>query len=143
MGGEIQQVPSDEGLFDFDLSPVTPALVKKVLRKHSSGSAPGDDGISYHHLKMMPSTHHFLATLFSKILLHSQVPPTSWTHVKIITMHKKGDPSDPANFRPIALTSVIRKLFHKILAVRLEDYLVSNLMIDKSLQKEFLRVVNG
>ena len=43
---------------------------------------------------MMPSTHHFLATLFSTILLHSQVPPTSWTHSKIITLHKKGDHRD-------------------------------------------------
>ena len=92
---------------------------------------------------MMPSTHHFLATLFSKILLHSQVPPTSWTHAKIITLHKKGDHRDPANFRPIVLTSVIGKLFHKILAIRLEDFLISNSMVDKSLQKGFLRGVNG
>ena len=91
----------------------------------------------------MPSTHHFLATLFSKILLHSQDPPSSWRHANIITIHKKGDPLLPANFRPIALTSVIGKLFHKVLADRFEDYLVHNSMIDKSLQKGFLRGVNG
>ena len=92
---------------------------------------------------MMPSTHHFLATLFSKILLQSQSPPSSWCHAKVITIHKKGDPQDPANFRPIALTSVIGKLYHKILAIRLEDYLIQNSIIDKSLQKGFLRGVNG
>ena len=74
---------------------------------------PGVDGITCHHLKM-------LATLFSKVLLHSQVLPTCWTHTKIIMVHKNGDPTVPANFRPIALTSVIGKLFHKILAIRLE-----------------------
>ena len=68
---EVQHVPSDEDLLGFDLSPITPGLVKKMLSKRPSSSAPGVDRITYHHLKMMPSTHHFLATLFSKILLHS------------------------------------------------------------------------
>lgn len=140
---EVQHVATDEDLRDFDLLPITPGLIKKMLRKRLSGSAPGDDGITYRHLKMMPSAHHFLATLFSKILLHSQAPPSSWFHAKIITIHKKGDPLDPANFRPIALTSVIGKLFHKVLAIRLEDYLIHNSMIDKSLPKGFLQGVNG
>ena len=38
---------------------------------------------------------------------------------------------------------MIEKLFHKILADRLEDYLVSNSMVDRSLQKRFLQGVNG
>ena len=98
--------------------------------------SPGHDGITYHHLKMMPSTHHFLATLFSKVLLCSRVPPTLWTHAKIIMIHKKSDTTDPPN-------SVIGKLFHKILANTLERYLILNGIIDKSLQKGFLRGVNG
>lgn len=100
----VQHVPSDEDLLELDLSPITPSLIKQVLKKRPSVSAPGVDGITYHHLKMMSSTHHFLATLFSKIFLHSQVPPTSWIHAKIIMVHKNGDPTIPANFRPVALT---------------------------------------
>ena len=120
---QVQHVPSEDDLLQFDLSPITPSIIKKVLRKHPSSSSPGDDGITYHHLKMMPSTHHFLASLFSKVLLCSHAPPTSWTHAKIIMIYKKGDTTDPANFRPIALTSVIGKLFHKILANGLERYI--------------------
>ena len=46
------------------------------------------------------------------------------------------------NFRLIALTSVIEKLFHKILAIRLEEYTLSNSIIDTSLQNGFLRGIN-
>ena len=121
---KCNHVPSEDDLQEFDLSPIKPSIIKKVLRKRPSNSSPGDDGITFHHLKMMPSTHPFLATLFSKVLLCSHVPPTLWTHAKIIMIHKKGDITDPVNLRPIALTSVIGKLFHKILANRLECYLI-------------------
>ena len=66
---QVQHVPSEDDLLQFDLSSITPSIIKKVLRKHPSSSSPGDDGITYHHLEMMPSTHHFLATLFSEVLL--------------------------------------------------------------------------
>ena len=72
---EVQHVPSDEDLLGFDLSPIIPGLVKKMLSKRPSSSAPGVDEITYRHLKMMPSTHHFLATLFSKFYSILKTPP--------------------------------------------------------------------
>ena len=56
---------------------------------------------------------------------------------------KGGDPSQQANFLPIALTSVVSKLFHKLLARRLKYFLTSNNIIDPSLQKGFLSGING
>ena len=38
---------------------------------------------------------------------------------------------------------MVAKLFHKILAMRLEEYLIQNSIIDKSLQKGYLNGVNG
>ena len=92
---------------------------------------------------MFPSAHHFLATLFSKILLHSQSPPSSWCYAKVVTILKKDDTSDPGNFRPIAHNSVVVKLFHKIIATRIETHVLSNSIIDRSLQKGFLSETNG
>jgi len=100
---EVMPIPDDNSRSEFNLSPVTSGNIKSILKSRSSGSSPGDDTISYHHLKKMPSTHHFLATLFSKILLDSQLPLSSWCSARIKLIHKGGDTSDPANFRPIAL----------------------------------------
>ena len=41
------------------------------------------------------------------------------------------------------MTSVIGKLFHRILSLRLEKFVLSNKLIDSSLQKGFLHGING
>ena len=135
--------PMDDSLVAFDLSAITPSCIKATLKNFSSSSAPGCDEITYHHLKKLHSIHHFLAALFSKILLLSHQPPPNWCMAKTILIHKKGDPSQPSNFRPITLSSCISKLFHKIIARRLEAYLVNNDIIDTSVQKGFLTGING
>ena len=128
---------------EFDMSPVRPKLIKKTLKKLSNASAPGPDKISYFHLKSLPSTHHYLATLFSKILLKSPCAPASWCKGNLRLIHKSGDPTNPANFRPIALTSTIGKLFNRILASRLERYMMDNAIINSEVQKGFLSGVAG
>ena len=128
---------------EFDISPITPGAIKRMLRKCKSNSTPGPDGISYHHLKKLPSTHHFLATLYTKILTTSQLCPPAWGSGKIILIHKKGDNSSPANYRPIVLSSTVGKLLHKFIASRLEEFCLANGIIDSSLQKGFLTGING
>ena len=71
-------MPPPEVTSDFDLSPITPHTVKITLQKCSASSAPGPDSISYCHLRHLPSCHHFLATLFTKILLQGKPGPKSW-----------------------------------------------------------------
>ena len=126
----------------FNTSPITPSTVKATLRRCSMKSAPGSDGITYFHLNRLPSSHHFMATLFNKLLENSS-SPACWglAHIKLI--YKAGDTSDPTNFRPIALTSVVGKVFHKIISLRLEDYLRKNNVIDTCVQKGFITGLPG
>ena len=79
----------------------------------------------------------FLATLFNK-LLKSGISPSSWSLARIRLVHKRDSTDIPGNFRPIALTSAVGKLFHKILAARIEQYLLSNSVVDTSVQKGFI-----
>ena len=127
----------------FDLSLITPATIKRTLKHCRKSSSPGDDGVSYLHLWKLPACHQFLATLYSTILFRDRRAPRSWCQGCIKLIHKGGDTSIPSNYRPIALTSVIGKLLHKILATRLERYLILNGVINKSVQKGFLHNTNG
>ena len=59
---------------EFNMGAVRPQDIRSVLSKKKAGSSPGDDGILNGHLKHLESTHHFLATLFTKTLLSSPHP---------------------------------------------------------------------
>ncbi|KAG1582842.1 hypothetical protein G6F48_008896 [Rhizopus delemar] len=45
--------------------------------------------------------------------IKSLYTPQLWRISQIVPIHKKGDPSDPSNYRPISLTSVFRKILEK------------------------------
>ena len=107
---------------EFDLSSITPKMIKDILRSKSSNSAPGPDGIVYGLLKKLPSTHHFIATLFSKVI-QTGIPPLSWSTSKITLIHKKNETNIPSNFRMIALSNCVGKLFHQILADRFDAFI--------------------
>ena len=98
-----------------DMSAINPGQVKRTLKKCSTSSSPGGNQITYFHLRNLPSTYYFFATLFTKIFLDIHEGPRSWFSAEITVIPKDGDPSNPKNFHPIAMSSVIPKLFHKIL----------------------------
>ena len=58
-------------------------------------------------------------------------------------LHKKGDTNEPSNFRMIALTNCVGKIFHLILSRRFTRYLTQNKLIDETMQKAFLPGING
>ena len=138
----IKADPTSDSFVNYDQSPVTPTLVKKVLHGTNQKSSPGPDGIRYGILAKLPTCHHILATLYTLVMKFG-IPPPSWSESTITIIHKKGNTGDPTNFRMIALSSTIGKLYHLILAKRLTGYLLSNKIIDPSIQKAFLPGISG
>ena len=127
----------------FNMEPIKPKEIRKILSQKKSSSAPGIDGITYGVLRHLPSVHHLLATLYSKILINSPEPPALWQQSNVSLIYKRNEPSNPKNFRMIALTSVIGKIYHQILSDRILQYLIGNGYINDALQKAFIKNVNG
>ena len=126
----------------FNLEPIRPRDIRSVLSNKRATSAPGPDGIMYGILRKLPATHHILATIFSKLIMTGN-PPDSWSNSSVTLIHKAGDAADPQNFRMIALTSCVGKVFHQILSDRTSSYLLNNDLLDPSTQKAFLKGING
>ncbi len=124
------------------MGPVRPRDIREIVSKKSSTSAPGPDGMLYGFIKKLPSTHHILATLFSKLLVSGD-PPEDWSNSNVSLIYKSGEMDNPANFRMISLTSCVGKLFHQIVANRIEIFVLTNDLIDSETQKAFLKGING
>ena len=55
-----------------------------------------------------------------------------WKHAKVIPIHKAGEESQPGNFRPISILSVISKLAEKVVSIQLMTYLTDNHILSPS-----------
>ena len=134
--------PQSNDFTQFNTTPFRPRDIRSILTKSNKKSAPGPDGITYMTLLKLDCTHHILATFFNKVFTSGAHPP-SWGESVVKLLHKKGDSSDPSNFRMIALTGCIGKAYHLLLTERLTTFLTANKFIDPELQKAFLPGING
>ena len=66
-----------------------------------------------------------------------------WSSSKVILIYKKCDTNEPGNFRMIALTSCVGKLYHQLLTNRIIDFLTTNKLLSPDTQKAFIPKVDG
>ena len=84
--------------------------VLQKIEKMKVNKTPGPDKISPRILKEVK--HQMskpLAILFNKSLRDGKVP-SDWKCANVTPLFKKGDKSQPRNYRPISLMSVVYKL---------------------------------
>ncbi|KAL4153411.1 hypothetical protein QTP88_001244 [Uroleucon formosanum] len=102
--------------------------VKAALKLVKSGKAAGVDGILPDFLKFLGSKGKaWLTNLFSAVK-NNNVLPKLWRETKVIAILKPGKPgNDPKSYRPIALLSVVYKLFERVLQTRIIEQIEKNL----------------
>ena len=97
--------------------------VKKLLNRLDSKKSPGFDELSAKFLKLCsPYISETLANIFNTSISHGVYPELLKT-ARVTPIYKKGDKSDPSNYRPISVLSLINKVFEKIIHTRLYKYL--------------------
>ncbi len=104
-----ENVPRIEDDSDHLTAELTATEILTKLRA-AANTSPGPDRVEYHYLKQVDPQCKILHLIFQRCLIESNVPQ-AWKDACTILIHKKQDPSDPANFLPIALMSCIYKLF--------------------------------
>jgi hypothetical protein len=110
---------------------ITTEEVKSAISKLKAGKSPGTDLISSEIIKACSNSILSLLTkLFNLILVKGQYPKC-WTEGIISTIHKKGSPSSPDNYRGITISSCMGKLFGIILNKRLTEYCNVHNIIDE------------
>ncbi|OXA49180.1 Retrovirus-related Pol polyprotein from type-1 retrotransposable element R2 [Folsomia candida] len=93
-----------------------------AIQKLKSKKAPGLDGIPNEVLKIITISHQQEILHLLNEILNSGEIPQDFGKTLIHPIFKKGDPNDPANFRPISLLSTTLKLLTSIIAKRLSQW---------------------
>ena len=104
---------------------VSRRVTSKLISELESGKSSGPDNISPESLKFASNRLSVLLSLcFSVCLSHGYLPPAMIkTTIVPIVKNKCVNISESNNYRPIALATIISKLFESVLLVKCGDYL--------------------
>ncbi len=111
---EAEDLNSDVGRVQ-----VTSAEVTAALKATPRGKAPGWDGLPAElHTAFRLQLAPLLAALYTAIGATGRMP-ARFTNGIIKVLYKKGDPTQPGNYRPITLLNTDHRTLAKVLAARL------------------------
>jgi hypothetical protein len=104
--------------FEIDVKDVLNII--SSLGKHKS---PGEDNLpSEAYIYAKNDIAPILTEIFN-LMLKLQVAPSQWNHALVCLIYKrKGDPSEIKNYRPISLTIVAKRIYEKIIDLRLDEF---------------------
>ena len=113
----------------FKVHPVTLPELSLALRRMSSSKSVGPDGVSIQLLRRCFEVvgPHLLHVINSSLRTGSV--PALWKKAIIVPLHKSGPTSEPGNFRPISVLSVVGKLTEKVVSDQLLKYVTDNHII--------------
>ena len=122
------KIEEDEFINDIN---ILPDCVLKQLRNLNVSKACGPDGCHPYFLKQCAEQlYRPLSVIFNKSI-QSGVLPNDWKVANISSLFKKGSKTDPGNYRPVSLTSVVCKILEKIIREVIVNHLSShNLLSD-------------
>ena len=117
---------------------ITETIVLKNLKDIDCTKSIGPDKVSPFILKKCAEVlAPFLTKFFNKVLTDGSYPQI-WKNANVVPIFKSGDPSNPSNYRPISLTSVLSKVFERIIHSELYQYVMDNKFITPN-QSGFIR----
>ena len=117
----------------MSLSHVSVEKVTKILKGLSNSRSTGIDELDNFSIKLAADTisqpiHHIVS-----LSLIQKKFPTSWKYSKVLPLHKKLDPLERKNYRPVAILSPLSKVLEKIVYEQIYSYFSRNQLFHPNL----------
>ena len=103
------------------VTPVAFEEVSKLLSELNIYKSTGPDDVHAKILKSLSNNSDFVQCvqqLFNTCLIKGQIPGV-WKQARVTPIHKKGSMTDAKNYRPISLTSILCKVYEKVIRDRI------------------------
>nr|CAD2196444.1 unnamed protein product [Meloidogyne enterolobii] len=117
---EVITENNEHSIHDLDLDVIQ---IRDLLRKLPNKNSTSPDGIPYILLKHSADELAPVLTEIFRIILDSGNIPRIWRTSIIIPIHKKGDKSDPNNYRPISLTCTLCRVLERLISIEIIKFL--------------------
>jgi len=122
----IPTFPRIQSTTALDTINITEEMVLEQLQSLRVDKSPGKDGVHPRVLKeLTDEIVGPLTQIFQKSINDGKLPD-EWREASITPIYKKGDKSDPANYRPVSLTSVPCKMLERIIVNELITHIRNN-----------------
>ena len=113
--------PLSNAADDLECGRIQKYELDRVIRDLETDKAIGPDHIHNLFLKEASKSLKAVILRFFNLLFRSRIYPDIWNRANVSPIPKPGkDHSDPANYRPIAVSSCIGRLYERILALRFQ-----------------------
>ena len=130
---------------------VTEKGVLKLLQALNISKAVGPDGIRPRVLKELSSELVPIFTLLFQVSLYQQSIRHIWKHANVTPIYKKGNKTNPSNYRPVSLTCISCKLLEHIICNSLIQHLTKHNILyplhgfrdKRSCESQLIEFVNG
>lgn len=124
---EVKAPPANFSNINSAFSRVSVSEVHNAINGLKYGKSCGHDKIFGEHLKNAhDNISVYLSLLFNALIVHNYVPHDFMVTVLLpIVKDNKGDLSSCDNYRPIALTTIISKVFERVILNRYSDIVLT------------------
>jgi hypothetical protein len=116
--------------------------IRDVIRSRDDLGARGNDGISYQIVKAAGLQGVDFMKHIIKAIIQSRRVLGSWKEARTVLIYKKGDRSDPRNWRPITITNCLYRIYTCLMA-RVFQQMNVQYGIYADVQKGFIKKTNG
>ena len=129
--GKLPPLLCKAGSGSLDSVKFTPDMLTRLCKKVKPKLTCDPDNYSPYLLKkvihslLLPLSH-----IFNSLMSIGKIP-SAWRKAIITPIFKKGQSSNPANYRPISLTSIFSKLMEKGVVHHMLDYLRTSNLLNK------------
>ena len=105
---------------------ITREAVEEKLSRLDPHKSMGPDKIPAFLLKSLSKELSLpLCIIFNKSISEGKLPQ-DWKKAEVTAIFKKGNKTDPGNYRPVSLTSIICKVLESFIRDQIQDYMEKN-----------------
>ena len=144
-----EELGNVEGLYEYpdpelnyNSEPPTWSEFQQVLKKARTKSSAGPNGVPYRFYKYCPGVAKLMFNYIRGLWRENKIPDT-WRRAEGVLIPKEDGATSVEKFRTISLLNTEGKLFWKLKANKITDFITRNRFIDPSIQKGGIPGVSG